>query len=54
VDFQNYQKACDAGFLARTVMPQIDDANRFSDWRAMAMRREWKARGQLRHMKMKE
>jgi hypothetical protein len=54
VDFQNYQRACGAGFLANLTAPQIDGANRFSDWRGMAIRREWKARERLRHMKMKE
>jgi hypothetical protein len=37
VDFQNYQKAYDAGFLASIRMPQDESANRFSDWRAIAL-----------------
>jgi hypothetical protein len=35
VDFQNYQKAGDAGFLANITMPPVDGANRFSGWRRL-------------------
>ena len=34
MDFQNYQKACDAGFLANITRPPVDGANRFQIWRA--------------------